>query len=336
MFKTIDLALQGGGSHGAFTWGVLERLLEAESIVIEGICGTSAGAMNATMVAYGMHIGGRQGAIQMLEKFWRKIAEQHRKSIFQPSWIDRLFGNGRLDYSWGYNFMDIFTAIFSPYQYNPINLNPLKDLLEELVDFEVLRKSKAIKLFVCATNVKTARAKVFHNEEMCAEAVMASACLPYLFKAVEINGEAYWDGGFMGNPPIFPLIDDTETEDIVLVQINPIEIDYIPKTAVEIRDRINTISFNATLMYEMRKIQFVQKLLEKGINTEGKLRNLNIHNIAPPKEMERLGVSSKYNATWSFLQKLRKLGRQTADQWLKENYDALGHRSTCDVRKVFL
>lgn len=335
MFKTIDIALQGGGSHGAFTWGVLERLLEVRSLVIEGVCGTSAGAMNATMLAWGMHTGGRQGAIAMLEKFWTKAAKKQTQSLLQPSWLDRMFGGGRLDYSPAYYWLDWMTMAFSPYQLNPLDINPLKDLLEELVDFDELQKTEVIKLFVCATNVRTARAKVFHTKEISAQAVMASACLPHIFKAVEIDGEAYWDGGFMGNPPIFPLIDDTETEDIMVIQINPINISKIPQTAVEIRDRINALSFNASLMHEMRRIKFVQRMLELGVN-DGVLRNLHIHCINPEEEMNNLGSTSKLNTDWNFIQKLRKLGRKKAEEWLHKNYDKLGEESTCDIQKVFL
>lgn len=336
MYKTIDIALQGGGSHGAFTWGVLERLLEVPNLIIEGVCGTSAGAMNATMLAYGMHIGGKRGAIEMLEKFWRKASDAQSKSFLKPSWLDRLYGGGRTDYSPSFAFLDFYTNYLSPYNFNPLDINPLKDLLLELVDFEALRKTEVIKLFVCATNVRTARAKVFTKNEISADAVMASACLPHLFKAVEIDGEAYWDGGFMGNPPIFPLIDDTETEDILLIQINPINIPNIPKSAGEIRDRINTISFNASLMHEMRRIKFVQRLLELGLNTEGKLRDLHIHCIYPESEMNNLGAASKLNAEWSFLQKLRQLGRKKAEEWLATSYDKLGEESTCDIRGLFL
>ncbi|WP_026998660.1 patatin-like phospholipase family protein [Eisenibacter elegans] len=336
MYKTIDLALQGGGSHGAFTWGVLERLLEVRSLVIEGVCGTSAGAMNATIMAYGLHTGGRPGAIKLLGKFWKRIADANQFSLLRPGWVDLWLSNGRMDYSPYYYASDFFTQLFSPYQFNPLDYNPLKDLLEEFVDFEVLRGSDAMKLFICATNVRTARAKIFDNSELSAEAVLASACLPHLFKAIEIDGEAYWDGGYMGNPPIYPLIDNTETEDIMLVQINPIYIKNIPRTAVEIRDRVNTLSFNASLMHEMRRINFIQKNLHLGLSTHDKLRNLFIHLISPEEEMDGLGISSKYNTRWEFLLRLRQLGRKMADQWLEKNYDKLGQESTCNIQDIFL
>lgn len=336
MFKTIDLALQGGGSHGAFTWGVLERLLEIEGLVIEGICGTSAGAMNATMLAYGMHTGGRQGAIELLERFWKRAADHGRYGGFHSSWLDNWLGKGRLDYSPVYRFFEFYSQIFSPYQYNPLDYNPLKNLLNELVDFEALRKSTAIKLFICATNVRTSRAKVFTNAEISADAVLASACLPQLFRAVEIDGEAYWDGGYMGNPPIFPLIDDTETEDILLVQINPIYSEKVPQTAIEIRDRVNELSFNASLMHEIRRINFVQKNLDKGLKEHEKLRNLYLHLISPDKSMGNLGVSSKHNTEWTFLLELREMGRRLAELWVQDNYDKLGNESSCNLEEVFL
>ena len=336
MYKTIDIALQGGGSHGAFTWGVLERLLEVPNLIIEGVCGTSAGAMNAAMLAYGMHCGGRKGAIELLELFWHKASAFQSKTLLKPSWLDQMFGKGRIDYSPAFMMMDFYSNFMSPYQFNPLDINPLKDLVVELIDFEALRNTKVMKVFVCATNVRTARAKVFHTKEISADALMASACLPHLFKAVEIDGEAYWDGGFMGNPPIFPLIDDTETEDILLIQINPIKIAEIPKTASEIRDRLNEISFNASLMHEMRRIRFVQRLLELDMNRQTKLRDLYIHAIYPEEEMHKLGATSKMNTDWKFLQSLRQLGRKKAEEWLKINFEKLGNESTCDIKEMFL
>jgi NTE family protein len=336
MIKPLDLALQGGGSHGAFTWGVLERLLEDERIAIEGLCGTSAGAMNATILAYGLQTGGRQGAIQLLEKFWKAISDRQLFALIQPSLLDRAIGNGSLHTSFSYWMFESVTRIFSPYQLNPLDINPLRDVLLEMVDFDRLRSCKATKLFICATNVKNSRAKVFHLPEITADAVLASACLPFIFKAVEIDGEFYWDGGYMGNPPIFPLIDHTDSDDILLVQINPIEIDHVPVTAEEIRDRINELSFNASLMHEMRRVNFVRKVMERGMDMDGRVRPINIHHINPQKLMSGLGVSSKLNADWNFLNRLRTYGRQMADKWLAENYDKIGVESTCNIQQTFL
>lgn len=335
--KNLDLALQGGGSHGAFTWGVLERLLEDERIQIDGLCGTSAGAMNATIVAYGLMQNGRKGAIDLLYKFWKKIADEQKFSFVQPSLFEKVFGDGgKLDYSPVYQMLDFYTMIFSPYQFNLLDYNPLESILENLVDFDALKFYKGCKLFVCATNVRSGRAKVFAGEEISLRAVMASACLPFLFKAVEIDGEYYWDGGYMGNPPIFPLINDTETSDILLIQINPIRINELPRTADEIRDRINTLSFNTSLMHEMRRVNLIQRLLQLGLDLDGKSRKLNIHHINPEELMAGMSVSSKLNADWKFLLRLRSYGRQAAEDWLKENYDKIGVTSTCSLKETFL
>ncbi|WP_448530231.1 patatin-like phospholipase family protein [Raineya sp.] len=335
--KTLDLALQGGGSHGAFTWGVIERLLEDERLQIDGLCGTSAGAMNATIVAYGLMQGGRKGAIDLLYKFWKRIADEQKFSFIQPSLYERWFGDsGKLDYSPAYQVLDFFTMMFSPYQFNLLDYNPLESILENLIDFEALKSYKGCKLFVCATNVCTGRAKIFSGEEISLKAVMASACLPFLFKAVEIDGNYYWDGGYMGNPPIFPLINDTETSDILLIQINPIRIKEVPRTADEIRDRINTLSFNTSLMHEMRRVNLIQRLLQLGLNLDGKSRKINIHHINPEELMSEMSVSSKLNADWKFLLRLRAYGREAAEKWLAENYEKIGVESTCNLREVFL
>jgi NTE family protein len=254
----------------------------------------------------------------------------------QPSWLDRAVGNGNMDYSPGYLFFDWFTNMMSPYQFNLMDYNPLKDILLELVDFNSLRQCNTTKLFVCATNVRTSRPRIFTTPEISVDAVLASACLPFIFKAVEIDGEAYWDGGYMGNPPIFPLIDKTATQDILLIQINPIRIHEIPTTPQEIRDRINEISFNSSLMYEMRRINSFQKMLERGESLDGKLRSLYIHNIFPEDFMASLNVSSKLNADWDFLQSLRVSGRKMAECWLEQNYEWIGKKSTCDIVDTFL
>lgn len=334
--KKISLALQGGGAHGAFTWGVLETLLQDERVNIEAISGTSAGAMNALMVAYGTATGGRKGAIDLLAKFWKRTSEQQRFSILQPSLIDRKLGNGRLDYSPAYHLFDFYSLLFSPYQFNPTDFNPLRDTLLELVDFDRLKAEGKMKIFVSATNVRTSRAKVFTREEITVDSVLASACLPYLFKAVEIEGEHYWDGGYMGNPPIFPLIDEAETADILLIQINPIVTEKVPKTSDEIRDRVNTLSFNSSLMHEMRRVNFVQRMLADGYDMNGILRNLYIHNINPEVALGQLNVSSKLNVDWKFLNQLRALGHAMAKDWLRDNFEFIGQKSTCDVKESFL
>ena len=248
----MNLALQGGGSHGAFAWGVLDRLLEDARIVIEGIVGTSAGAMNAAVVAHGLMEAGNEGARRGLRKFWHAVSAQGAYSIMQPSWIDRLRGPGNLDFSPGWMFLDFYSRMFSPYQTNPGNYHPLREILNEQIDFGRLRAFDEVKVFVCASNVRTNRLRIFERSEICADAVLASACLPTMFQAVEIDGEHYWDGGYMGNPPIFPLAYGCKSADVLLVMINPITIAELPTGAQAILDRINTLSFNSSLMREMR------------------------------------------------------------------------------------
>lgn len=334
--KKLDLALQGGGSHGAYTWGILERLLEDRRIIIDGICGTSAGAMNAVITAAGLQKGGRQGAIAHLNDFWRRVAHLQSFSMIQPNALEKLFGIGVLKLSPMYHMMEYFAMMNSPYQFNPLNINPLRYILADMVDFEKLKSTRYNKLFICATNVRTSQAKVFDNETISLDAILASACLPFIFQAVEIDGEAYWDGGYMGNPPIYPLIDNTRTSDIMIVQINPIRIPNIPKTVDEIRDRINAIAFNSSLIHEIRQINLVRKMLDKGINIDGKFRDLFIHNIAPERLMAKLSSKTKMNADINFLLKLKKYGKSAADRWLKENFDKIGNESTCDIEEVFL
>jgi NTE family protein len=337
--KHLAVALQGGGSHGAFTWGVLDRLLEEENLELDGFVGTSAGAMNAVLLAYGMHSSGRLFAKELLEKFWQKASKYSMFSPLQPSWYDKAFGKyGNMDFSPGYKMTEMMSLFLSPYQTNPQGYNPLRDILLELVDFESLHSCKITKLFVCATNVRRGRARVFTTEEITVDSVLASACLPQLFKAVTIEGEDYWDGGYMGNPPIYPLIDGTDCKDILIVQINPINIPDTPKTADEIRDRINELSFNSSLMLEMRRIDFVDRLMREGYDLEKyhKFRQIYFHNINPEVDIWDLNISSKLNATWEFLVHLRDLGREYAENWLQTNYAKIGLESTCNIRETFL
>jgi NTE family protein len=334
--RTVNLALQGGGSHGAFAWGVLDRLLESGRIDIEGIVGTSAGAMNAAVTAYGLTVGGTDGARAMLRKFWEAVSAKARQSMLQPSWLDGLVKPGSLDFSPGYLMLDMMTRMMSPYQLNPTNMNPLRDALCEVIDFEVLRHSRRVKLYLCASNVMSGRIRVFETKEVSPEAVLASACLPFLFQAVEIDGEHYWDGGYMGNPPIFPLIYNCECRDVLLVMINPIKIKEVPKTAQAIFDRINTLSFNSSLMREMRAIHFVTGLIDHGFDDDGRLQRLYLHAIDAEEEMADLGVSSKLNASWEFVMRLFALGRKHGDRFLDEHYEKIGRESSVDIPTRFL
>ena len=273
----------------------------------------------------------------MLERFWLRVSDSAALSPLQPSWIDRIQANWGLEWSPSYLAFDLVTRLFSPYEFNPLNLNPLRQVLEATVDFQVLREAACpLKLFLSATNVRTGRVKVFDKRELCADAVLASACLPFMFHAVEIDGEAYWDGGYMGNPAIFPLIYHCESRDVVVVHINPTMRPEVPRSARDILNRVNEISFNSSLMREMRAIQFVTDLIDEGQVTEGRLKRMLIHAIAADEVMGRLGANSKLNAERGFLKHMRDAGRRYADSWIGRCWDDLGERSTLDVRAAYL
>lgn len=332
--KLINLALQGGGSHGAFTWGVLDQLLQDKRVRIEGISGTSAGAMNAVVLAEGMRRDGPEGARKALAQFWRAVSNSARFSPIQRTFLDSLTGNWNLDNSPGYLFFDLLSRVVSPYQTNPLNINPLFDLINDLIDFDEARKCDRIKLFISATNVRTGRIKIFDQSELTAETLMASACLPLLFQAVEIDGEAYWDGGYMGNPALFPMFHSCSSRDIIIVQINPIEVQKVPTTAREILNRMNEITFNGSLLRELRAIDFVDRLVaEQRLNTQ-RYREILLHRITSG-ELDQLDASSKLNAEWTFFLHLKDIGKRAALDWLDNNYQALGKHSSIDVRAMF-
>jgi NTE family protein len=330
--KKIDLALQGGGSHGAYTWGVIDRLLDDERIDIDGVCGTSAGAMNGVCAVYGLKKGGRGMAKHLLVKFWHKISEAGKLSMLQPTWIDKVMSPGNMDYSPTYKLFSMAAETMSPKQFNPLAINPLEKILKEVIDFDELHKLNPPKLFVCATNVKTCEARVFGNNEITVKSILASACLPYLYDAVEIDGEHYWDGGYMGNPPLQVLIDNTtDTDDILLIQINPKNITKVPTQIEDIKDRVNEISFNSSLMLEIKMLQFQQELVKKGITLDGKLKATYLHNISADTNLGELNLSSKLNTSWDFLMYLKNLGYKACDEWLVVNYDKLGKESTFKI-----
>jgi NTE family protein len=334
--KRITLALQGGGAHGAFTWGVLEQLLADRRVEIEGISGTSAGAMNAAVAAEGLMEGGRAGAIASLERFWRAVSRAGRFAPMVRTPLDWLTENWNLDRSPGYLIFDAVTRYLSPYQFNPMNFNPLLEILRGEVDFGRVRGCDQVKLFISATNVETGKIRVFQNAELTPEAVMASACLPHVFQAVEIDGASYWDGGYMGNPAIFPLIYNCDSSDVVIVQINPIERHGTPTTTPEILDRLNEITFNSTLMREMRAIHFVGKLLEHHQVDPTQYKRMLMHRVDTPEEMRELGASSKLNAAWDFLCHLRELGHREGQAWLDAHFEDLGERTTIDIERDYL
>jgi NTE family protein len=338
--KPVNLALQGGGAHGAFAWGVLDKLLEDGQLDVEAISATSAGAMNAVALAYGICIGGPDAARAKLHEFWQDVS--HAGSIYSPvrafPWEQWLQASGvGSDASPALFAFQAMTHLFSPYQLNPFNFNPLRDVLVKVVDFDRLsRSSEATRLFLSATNVRTGKIKVFENAAITPEVVLASACLPYIFQAVEIDGEHYWDGGFMGNPAIFPLIYNRGPKDVIIVHINPIERKKLPTTASEIFDRMNEISFNSSLMREMRAVAFVTRLIDDNALDPAKYSRMLIHSISDDAAMAALGVATKLNPDWDFLCRLRDAGRAKATTWLAANLDKIGHTSSVDLGQVFL
>jgi NTE family protein len=332
--KAVNLALQGVGAHGAFTWGVLDRLLEEERLGLDGISATSAGAVNAVVLAYGLAVGGRDGAKRSLDRYWRRLSEMASASIFQPSLLDKVYGNFGLDHSPGYLFVDTLSQVFSPYQLNPLNYNPFKKLLEEVIDFEVLRRQPAVKLFLCATNVRSGKVKIFTSKELCSDHVVASSCQPLMMHAVEIDGEYYWDGGFMGNPALFPVIYACEARDIILVQLTPTERPENPTTSPAILSRMQEVAFNSSVMREMRVVAFVTKLIDDGKMVDGK--RMLIHMIDGEDVIGALSNSSKLNGDWDYLQHLHNIGRERADVWLMSNFDRLGVETTIDMESRYL
>jgi NTE family protein len=328
----IDLGLQGGGSHGAYTWGVLDRLLEEPWLQIEGVSGTSAGAMNAAVLVAGHAAGGAEGAREALETFWGQVAHAGRFSPLRRGPIDILLGRWSLDSNPAYMALDLASRMFSPYDMNPTGLNPLSSILAETVDFDRLATAP-IKLFVTATNVRTGRLRIFRNKDVTPDALLASACLPFMFQAVELNGEAYWDGGYAGNPPIMPLIRECDSEDTILIPINPVERPGIPRTAREIINRVNEVSFNASLLKELRMIAVLRRVANPGDEEGARWAGMRIHMITS-EIMTRLGVSSKLNAEWEFFTFLRDEGRRKADEFLGAHADDIGRRSTVDIEKL--
>lgn len=344
----VDLALQGGGSHGAFTWGALDRLLEDDGLKVAGISGTSAGALNGAVLLSGYVKGHVQGdekaaraqAQQALRDFWQDVSRHG--PIFSPLSIQ---SNGLLKTEFNfdqfpvYQWMNMFTRAFSPYEFNPLNLNPLKDVLHRHVDITSLRQGAehcGISLFVTATSVRTGHAKVFADDELSIDALMASACLPFVFQAVEIDGEAYWDGGYTGNPALYPLIYNTLASDILLIKINALHRDSTPTRSMDIIDRLSEITFNTSLIAELRAINFVKRLLDEQKLDPGRYKNLNLHLVADDEGLGPYNASSKFNSDWTFLQQLHDMGYAAAEKWLTAHKADVGVRSSLDIEGMFL
>lgn len=348
--KTVNLALQGGGAHGAFTWGVLDRLLDEERLEVEGITATSAGAMNAAAFKTGWLCpddGGREGARKALDQFWGSISRMGR-GVPNPllEWV-RAFNPSTsaiadaIEASPGYFIGDALTRLFSPYDLNPFNLNPLRDLLEDELEFDRVCRNCAPHLFICATKVRNGKITVFRKDQITSDALLASACLPTMFQAIEIEDpetgrvEAYWDGGFTGNPALFPLFYRTRSPDILIVHINPIERDELPRTARDILNRINEISFNSSLLHELRAVEFAQRLIDEGRVPEGAMKRVHVHSIKDDETMIKLGVVTKLQPDWTLLCNLKQAGRDAMDRFLRDNWDCIGERSSVDLRAMF-
>ena len=328
----VDFALQGGGAHGAFTWGVLDRLLEEPWLRIDGISGTSAGAMNAAVLIDGHAAKGADGGRAALENFWQRVSRAALLSPLRRTPLDMLLGRWTLDHSPVFVAMDLMARLFSPYDLSPGGANPLRNILAETVDFDRLAQA-SIKLFVTATNVRTGRGRVFRNSEITPDVLLASACLPTLFQAIEIEGESYWDGGYSGNPTITPLVRECNSKDTILVQINPVERPGLPRSARDILNRLNEVSFNAVLLKELRMIALLRQDAHPEQSEGAKWASMRIHRIAS-EAMVELGYSSKLNAEWDFLCMLRDEGRRAAAAFLASHRADLGRRSSLDLDKL--
>ena len=359
--KTVNLALQGGGSHGAFTWGVLDALLEDGRLDFDGISGASAGAMNAVALAHGFaqaqpktlaahspavssgpdprptpRADPRERARESLAHFWGEVVQLGAVGSLQRNMLDIFFGGWQLDQGASNFLANAVGQVASPYQTNPLDINPLRDLLERTIDFEHIAHLAEPKVFVSATHVTTGKAEIFSGKRLTAASVMASACLPMLFRAVEIDGEAYWDGGYSGNPAIHPLIYRCQSSDILLVQINPLARDKRPNTAHEILDRVNELTFNASLLAQMRAIDFVNRLLQDGRLHPGRYRPVMLHRIDGGETLEAYSGASRASADAALIDALFKLGRAQAHDWLKHRFGQVGVKSTINIERDYL
>jgi len=334
--KKINLALQGGGAHGAFTWGVIDHLLEDGRIHIAGVSGTSAGAMNAVMLADGLARGGREEARKRLAEFWRAASIGGDLPGPQRAVLDRMLALMPMDASPVRIMVDTMSRILSPYDLNPLNINPLQGLIDRFVDFDAIHKFKDLDLFISATNVHSGRPRVFKREEINADVVMASAALPFVFRAVEIDGEPYWDGGFTANPAILPLIEANDIDDVLVVQISPQLRDTTPTSARDIAHRVNEITFNASLDSELRAIEYIGRIAGKrGNKNTSAAANVKVHRIVLDSTGKKLGSGTGLNADYDFFAVLHRAGRRAARRFLDEHFGDIGHRSTLDLTEDF-
>lgn len=337
--KIVTLALQGGGSHGAFTWGVLDRLLEDERIEIEGISGASAGAMNAVVMAHGLTAGGRAGARQALKDFWESVGSRAPFSVMPDNLKSADDLAAQSDLPAAFKPLLSLMRFFSPYQLNPFDINPLRDILNQQIDFERLRDECPLRLFIATTQVSTGTLKLFRNRQLTIDVLLASACLPLLHRAVEIDGEAYWDGGLTANPPLFPLVHKCTARDIMVVLLHPRPHSRIPMTADDIWHRLTEMGFSSTFFTELQGLILAQREARRGWfafgRVERRLRQLNMHVVESQDLMAQLGRHSKLNAQPAFIHGLHEEGRARADLWLKENFRQLGVRSSFRLDRLF-
>ncbi|VVC76925.1 hypothetical protein AQUSIP_22520 [Aquicella siphonis] len=334
--KLVNLALQGGGTHGAFSWGILDKFLELDLLSIHAVSATSAGSMNAVVLAQGMMEGGSQGARQLLYEFWHAVGMSGQQMGFTAKLPADFLLAPFLSAPIEFYVFNAMTNVFSPYQFNPLNYHPVREILKNLIDIKKLKKHSSIKLFLGATNVKSGKIRIFNTDELSIDAVLASACLPKLFQAVEIDNEYYWDGGYLGNPAIFPLIYNTHVKDIIILHTVPIVRESVPCTVMEIDMRLREISFNSSLMREMRAIAFVSRLIDDGWIKDkfrNKLKKLYIHCLRADQSLKEFPRESVFVPDWNFLVRLRDLGRAAAQAWLKENYSFIGIKSTIDFNE---
>jgi NTE family protein len=331
--RRISVGLQGGGAHGAFTWGVLDALLADPRVDFEGLSGSSAGAMNAVVLANGWVKEGRDGARQALDDFWRAVGQQMPKGMVTQGDTDAisLTPASKLLANWA--------GYFSPSQLNPFDLNPLRDLIAAQVDFDKLRAACPFKLFVGATQANTGKLRVFRENELTLDMLLASACLPKIHHAVEIEGEPYWDGGYSANPAIFPLFYDCDSSDVMLVLLSPLQRNQTPRTVEEIEARIVELAFSAHFMREMRMFSRAADYAGPGLLTVGRLerrlQKMRFHMIDTSQLPSLQRTDTKLLAHPPFLERLRQQGQARASAWLAEHFDGVGRRSTVDVRKWF-
>lgn len=330
--RSLNLALQGAGAHGAFGWGILDKLLEDGRIDIDGITATSAGAMNAVVYAYGHMQGGKEGAREQLESFWRKVSDRAAwTNPMRRTPMDAMFPMSEpMAWRWFENMI----RVMSPYEFNPLNLNPMRGILESVVDFGLLSRCWTTQLAVCATHVKSGRGRIFTTREITADAVLASACMPSLSQAVTIDGEQYWDGVYSGYPALGALIANTSTRDVLIAQIDPIERRDVPRRAPDIQSRIGEIALHSSLLREARALAAITQLIDDDwikLEHKNKLSRVHVHAIRSDEIVSDLTIASTFETGWKFLTQLRDAGRLAAELWLDTHFDKIGVRSTIDL-----